>query len=92
MKRLADPGVAQGLARDDGDPAVRSQARALWLDLLTGRHAAAPTLVERLRLLRAQDEPEIIEHVARHAREPELRGSALERVARPSAACRAGPC
>lgn len=82
MKRLADPGIAQGLAHDDAEPAVRTQARALWLDLLTGRHAAAPTLVERIRLLRAQDEPETIEHVARHAREPELRGSALERVTR----------
>ena len=61
MKRLADPGIAQGLARDDTDAAVRSQARALWLDLLTGRHASAPTLAERLRLLRAQDEAEIIE-------------------------------
>ena len=84
MKRLADPGIAQGLARDDTDAAVRSQARALWLDLLTGRHASAPTLAERLRLLRAQDEAEIIEHVARHAREPELRGSALVRATRPA--------
>lgn len=84
MKRLADPGIAQGLARDDTDPAVRAQARALWLDLLTGRHASAPTLAERLRLLRAQDEAETIEHVARHAREAELRGSALERVVRPA--------
>lgn len=84
MKRLADPGIAQGLARDDTDAAVRSQARALWLELLTGRHASAPTLVERLRLLRAQDEAETIEHVARHAREPELRGSALGRATRPA--------
>lgn len=84
MKRLADPGIAQGLARDDADPTVRTQARALWLDLLTGRHASAPTLVERLRLLRAQDDAETIEHVARQAREPDLRSSALERAARPA--------
>ena len=84
MKRLADPGIAQGLARDDLDAGVRSQALALWLDLLTGRHAGAPTLAERTRLLRAQDEASTIEHVARHAREPELRAAALERVARPA--------
>lgn len=84
MKRLADPGIAQGLARDDTDAAVRAQARSLWLDLLTGKHASAPTLAERLRLLRAQDEADIIEHVARHAREAELRGSALERATRPA--------
>ena len=84
MKRLADPGIAQGLARDDLDAGVRSQALALWLDLLTGRHAAAPTLAERTRLLRAQDEVATIEHVARHAREVELRAAALERVTRPA--------
>ena len=84
MKRLADPGIAQGLARDDLDAGVRSQALALWLDLLTGRHAAAPTLAERTRLLRAQDEVATIEHVARHAREVELRAAALERGTRPA--------
>ncbi|RYD16757.1 MAG: DUF349 domain-containing protein [Lysobacteraceae bacterium] len=84
MKRLADPGIAQGLARDDLDAGVRAQALALWLDLLTGRHAGAPTLVERTRLLRAQDEAPTIEHVARHAREPELRAAALERATRPA--------
>ncbi len=82
MKRIADAGIAQGIAHDDVDAGVRAQARALWLDLLTGTHTHAPSLVERLRLLRAQDEPELIEHIARRAREPELRQAALERVTR----------
>ena len=67
MKRLADPGIAQGLAHDDTDPAVRAQARALWFELLTGSHPAAPALAERLRLLKAQDDGELIEHIARRA-------------------------
>ncbi|MEO5625579.1 MAG: hypothetical protein ABIQ70_06200 [Dokdonella sp.] len=82
MKRLADPGIAQGISHDDADPSVRSQARTLWVDLLTGTHASSPPLGERVRLLKAQDESELIEHIARHAREPELRRAALERVTR----------
>jgi len=84
MKRLADPGIVQGIARDDADANVRKQARALWFDLLTGAHAGAPVLPDRLRLLKAQDDNELIEHLARQAREPELRHAALERVQRPS--------
>jgi hypothetical protein len=83
-KRLADPGIAQGLARDDTDANVRAQARILWLDLLTGAHPAAPTATERLRLLKAQDDAELIERIAREASEPELRRAALERIVRPS--------
>lgn len=84
MKRLADPGIVQGLAQDDADAGVRAQARALWFGLLTGTHANAPSLTERLRLLKAQDDNELIEHIARLAREPELRRAALQRVTRAS--------
>jgi exonuclease SbcC len=84
MKRLADPGIVQGVAHDDADPGARVQARALWLDLLTGTHASSPSLVERVRLLKAQDDNELIEHIARRAREPELRRAALERITRAS--------
>ncbi len=84
MKRLADPGIAQGISHDDADPAVRTQARTLWTDLLTGTHASSPPLAQRVRLLKAQDESELIEHIARRAREPELRRAALERVTRPA--------
>ncbi|MFI4970915.1 MAG: hypothetical protein ACHP7D_11980, partial [Lysobacterales bacterium] len=82
MKRLADPGIAQGLSVDDTDPNVRVQARSLWLDLLAGTHATPPSLPERLRLLKAQDDGELIERIARRAHEPELRRAALERVTR----------
>lgn len=84
MKRLADPGIVQGVANDDQDPGARVQARTLWLDLLTGTHASSPSLTERIRLLKAQDDNELIEHIARRAREPELRRAALERITRTS--------
>ncbi|MBO9663377.1 DUF349 domain-containing protein [Dokdonella sp.] len=84
MQRLADPGLVQGLARDDADADVRRQARALWFDLMAGTHAAAPELADRLRLLKAQDDAELIEHLARRSRDAELRLAALERSQRPA--------
>jgi len=83
-KRLADPGIAQTLSRHDADAGVREQARALWLDLLSGTHASAPPLAERLRLLKAQEDAELAERIACHAPEPELRRAALEQVVRPA--------
>ncbi|MCC7255328.1 MAG: hypothetical protein IT467_05255, partial [Dokdonella sp.] len=84
LRRLADPALAQGMARDDADAEVRRHARELWLDLLTGTHAQAPTASERLRLLRAQDDAELIERIATRAAEPELRRAALDRVSKPA--------
>lgn len=84
LKRLADPGLAQALAQDDPDAGNREAARALWFDLLAGRHAQSPPLTERLRLAAAQDAPRLIEHLAEHAAETELRAAALMRVTRPA--------
>lgn len=82
LRRLADPGLAQGLAHDDADPTVRAAAATLWRELLCGAHPSAPPLAERLRLLRAQDSVELIEHLLRHGVESELRTAALERTTR----------
>ncbi len=84
MKRLADPGLAQGMAHDDPDAGTRAQARVVWLDLLAGTHPVAPPLAERLRLLKAQDDPALLEQVARLAPEAALREAALARVSRPA--------
>ncbi len=84
LRRLAEPALAQGMARDDADAEVRKQARLLWLDLLTGTHANAPGAGERLRLLRAQDDAELIERIATRASEPELRQAALTRIDKPA--------
>lgn len=83
-KRLADPGIVQGLAHDDADADVRAQARSLWLDLLTGTHPASPSAAERLRLLKAQDDVELAERIACNASEPELRRAALAQIKRPA--------
>ncbi|SFN59528.1 DUF349 domain-containing protein [Dokdonella immobilis] len=82
MKRLADPGLTQAMASDDRDEGVRVAARSLWAELLSGTHAAAPSLADRLRLLRAQDDPRLIEQIATSAPEAPLRLAALQRIDR----------
>ena len=82
MKRLADPGLTQRLAHEDADAGVRAEARKLWFDLLAGTHAYSPTPSECVRLIRAQDDAALIEHVARTAVDLSLRAAALARVTR----------
>ncbi|MGB4859102.1 MAG: DUF349 domain-containing protein [Dokdonella sp.] len=84
MKRVADVGLAHSLANDDASQDVRKAAQSQWFDLMSGRHAQAPPLDTRLRLLRAQDDSNLIEHLAEHGKEIELRGAALDSVTRPS--------
>lgn len=84
MKRVADVGLAQTMARDDTAADVRKAAESLWLDLMSGRHAQAPALDVRLRLLGAEDGSKLIEYLAEHASETALRAAALQRVSRPA--------
>ena len=84
LKRLAEPALAQRIAQEDTDPGVRSDAKRLWFDLLAGVHAKAPSPTECVRLLRAQDDAALIEHIARNAPDANLRAAALARVARAS--------
>ncbi len=84
LRRLAEPGLAQAMAQDDRDEGVRKIARSLFTDLLSGVHASAPPLPDRIRLLRAQDDSRLIEQIAVTAPEAELRLAALQRVERPA--------
>ena len=84
LKRLADPALAQAMAVDDRDEGVRKTARNLWIELLAGTHPSAPSLTDRLRLLRAQEDPRLIEQIATTAPEAELRLAALQRIERPA--------
>ncbi|MEZ5462910.1 DUF349 domain-containing protein [Dokdonella sp.] len=84
LKRLADPALAQSMATDDRDEGVRKIARNLFVELLAGTHPSAPALTDRLRLLRAQDDPRLIEQIATSAPEAELRMAALQRIDKPA--------
>lgn len=80
LRRAGDAGLAQAAACDDPDAGVRTTARTLWLDMLCGSHPKAPSMDERLRLLRAQDDAAVLAHIACHGQESALRSAALERV------------
>ena len=82
LERLPDLGLMQERAHDDPDPALRERAWGLYLDLLNGRHGAAPPLAARLRLLTAIDDATALERVARDGVEPDLRSAALARCTR----------
>lgn len=84
LKRLADPALAQAMAADDRDDGVRKTAQNLFAELLAGTHPSSPPLADRLRLLRAQEDPGLVEQVATTAPEAELRLAALKRVDRPA--------
>ncbi|HET7925675.1 MAG TPA: DUF349 domain-containing protein, partial [Rhodanobacteraceae bacterium] len=84
LKRLAEPALAQRIAHEDSDQGVRADAKRLWFDLLAGIHAKAPSPAECERLLRAQDDTALIEHIARNATDAKLRAAALARVTRAS--------
>lgn len=84
LKRLAEPALAQRIAQEDADQGVRADARRLWFDLLAGIHVRAPSPVECVRLLRAQGDAALIEHIARNATDTSLRAAALARVTRAS--------
>ena len=82
LKRLADPALTQRIAHEDTDSGVRTDARKLWFELLAGTHPRSPAPRECERLLRAQDDAALIEHIARNATDDGLRGTALARVTR----------
>jgi DNA repair protein SbcC/Rad50 len=84
LKRLAEPALAQRVAQEDPDASVRADAKRLWFDLMAGIHPKAPSPVECVRLLRAQDDAPLIEHIARNATDASLRAAALARVTRAS--------
>jgi exonuclease SbcC len=70
-------------AREDTDAGVRDLAAARLRRLLEGGDPEAPDLAERSRVLEELTDPSLLAHLARHAREPELRLLALVRVGDP---------
>ncbi|MDN5923648.1 MAG: hypothetical protein L0H70_01460, partial [Xanthomonadales bacterium] len=78
VRRAADLALAQSCAQSDADGIVREAANTLFLALLDGSHPAAPALIERMKWLAGSNDRTLREHLARHAREPELREAALD--------------
>ncbi|HVF36050.1 MAG TPA: hypothetical protein VND91_12070, partial [Candidatus Saccharimonadia bacterium] len=79
LRRLDDLSLLADRMRHDEHDSVRDAARLRYKELLveTGRAAA-----ERERVLRVEDDQDVLAHVAAHATEAALRRVALERITR----------
>ncbi len=80
VRRLVDLPLLGDRARLDADATVRELAAARYRALLCDE---AVTLPERERILRAEDDTDVLAHVASQAPEPALRLLALERHGKP---------
>ncbi|MEI6413516.1 MAG: DUF349 domain-containing protein [Pseudomonadota bacterium] len=82
-KHLSDLTVLQRILEEDGDAGVREMATARFRQVMTGQGDTPPPLAERLTWLATRD-GELLEHLAREAREPAMRLAAIERLEQPS--------
>ena len=82
IKRLADLDLLEEIARTDSDAGVRELAGQRFCQLLAGNGIDCPELGRRTEMLAQVSEARVIEHIAQHGREPELRLAALARVER----------
>ncbi|MFN9792746.1 MAG: hypothetical protein ACK57F_07680 [Pseudomonadota bacterium] len=80
VRRLVDLPLLGDRARHDADATVRELAAARYRALLCDEAMALP---ERERILRAEDDADVLAHVASQAPEPTLRLLALERHGKP---------
>lgn len=84
-RQINDLATLQQIAAEDGDAGLRDLAGARFRRLLCGLDAQAPALEPRLALIATSATQDLIEHVATHASEPELRRAAIARLAAPQA-------
>ncbi|HET9485362.1 MAG TPA: hypothetical protein VFO79_15480, partial [Xanthomonadales bacterium] len=82
VRRLHDLALLADRMRLDTDAGVRDAARGRLDALLTDRTQLAP-LAERIRLMRVEEDADLLVRVAEAAPEAELRRVALERIERP---------
>ncbi len=80
VRRLADLAFLRDLLSGDGDAPLRELASVRYRHLVAGSEDAGLDLNARLAELPLIQDPWTIAHLAREAREPELRRAALERV------------
>ncbi len=79
LERLGELPLLQQIARQDPDLEVRQAADTRFRELLAGATQGSPSLAMRLALL-AELPPELVEYLALHGRETELRLAALDRI------------
>ena len=78
LERLSELPLLQQIARQDSDLDVRQAAETRFRELLAGNAQGSPSLAMRLGLL-TELPPELVEYLALHGSEAELRLAALDR-------------
>jgi hypothetical protein len=84
LGRLNDLQLMQQIAREDNEAGVREYAQARFRKLMLGNDSDSPGLEQRLDLLKQVTSAELVEYIAAHAAEAELRLQALCKVQTPS--------
>lgn len=79
LLRITEPQLLQQIASQDSDSAVRESAVARYRALLAGTAHDAPALAQRLAVL-TDLAGDLVEFLACHGQEPELRLAALARI------------
>jgi exonuclease SbcC len=83
VRRLLDLPLLGDRARNDADPEVRAAAQERYRQLLAGIGEQPLPRADRERVLRSEDNPELLAWMAVNSREPALRRMALEQHAKP---------
>ncbi len=78
LERLTDLNTLQTIGKTDTEAAVRATAQERYRSLLAGKTAGSPSLADRLELLRAGLDSELIDYLLQQAVESELRLAALD--------------
>ena len=79
-RRLTDLHSLKRLASEDEDAQVRAFASKAYRSMMSGEHAHTPAVGLRLELVPELDDQSLIDHLARNARELEIRQAAQARI------------
>ena len=72
LERLTDLNTLQTIGKTDTEAAVRATAQERYRSLLAGKTAGSPSLADRLELLRADLDSELIDYLLQQAVELSL--------------------
>lgn len=79
-RQLTDVRLLDTLIQHDIDPTVQQAAQAQLSALLAGTARGAPSLENRLRLVRLTDNAQVLASVAQHGSDGEIRLTAIQRL------------
>ncbi|MEM9302424.1 MAG: DUF349 domain-containing protein [Pseudomonadota bacterium] len=88
VRRLDDLLPLMRVAADDDAEAVRETATRIYRSMLSGEHERSPAIAERLEIVPRLEDTGLIEYLASHGREAEIRAAAIAGIDRPGTLAR----